>query len=66
MSGARLTAEQLTTLGQALGDAVSYRSEEIQDGSCPDCGGGLCESHAWESARVDAYLELAEALGMQL
>jgi hypothetical protein len=61
-----LSAEQLATLGQALGDAATYRDPA---GDCTDCEAhpaGLCEDHAADLDKTDAYLKLAAALGIEV
>jgi len=61
-----LTAGDLTILGQALADAVSYRDPA---GSCPDCDthpAELCQDHAADLDQADAYLALADSLGIEM
>jgi hypothetical protein len=61
-----LDAGQLVTLGQVLGDAIAHREP---CGSCVDCDdspAGLCEDHAEDLDRCDAYGLLAKALGVEL
>lgn len=61
-----LTAEHLVTIGQALADAATYRDPS---GACPDCEAhpaGLCEDHAADFDKTDAYLQLAKALGIEV
>ena len=66
--GARpaLTAADLGILGQALADAVAYRDPA---GSCPDCDthpAELCQDHAADIDKADAYLALADSLGIEV
>ncbi len=61
-----LDAEQLATFAQALGDAIAHREP---GGFCIDCDAhpsGLCEDHAEDLDRCDAYGLLAKALGVEL
>jgi transcriptional regulator with XRE-family HTH domain len=53
-------------LGQALADAIAYRDPT---GICPDCDthpAGLCEAHAGDLDKTDAYIELGRQLGIEL
>jgi hypothetical protein len=61
-----LTAEQLVTLGQALGDAIAYRDPAGDCTGCEAHPAGLCEDHAEDLDRADAYIELAGALGIEV
>ena len=57
---------QLETLRQALTDAIAYRDPS---GTCPDCDlhpAGLCEDHAQDLDKTDAYLALAAELGIEV
>ena len=61
-----LTASWEAILGQALADAVTYRD---LSGACQDCEAhpaGLCEDHAEDLDRTDAYLALGKALGIEV
>jgi hypothetical protein len=61
-----LTDRDEVILGQALADAIAYRTPQ---GSCPDCDvhpAGLCEDHADDLDRTDAYLYLARQLGIEV
>ena len=61
-----LTTAELGALRQALGDAIAHREP---CGSCVDCDehpSGLCEDHAEDLDRCDAYGLLAKALGIEL
>jgi hypothetical protein len=60
-----LTPAQLGVLGQALADAIGQREP---GGGCPDCDASpacLCEDHAGDLDRADAYLGLARDLGIE-
>lgn len=57
---------QREVLGQALADALSYRSP---DGFCADCEvhpAGLCNDHAADLDLTDAYIALARELGIEI
>jgi hypothetical protein len=59
-------AGQLAALGQALADAISYREPS---GFCADCEAspaGLCDDHAGDLDKTDAYLALARDLGIEV
>lgn len=59
-------AAQLVTLGQVLADAVARREPS---GFCTDCEvhpASLCEPHAADLDRCDAYLALAAELGIEV
>jgi hypothetical protein len=61
-----LTDGQLVTLGLALGDAITYRDPQV---ICPDCDAspaGLCDDHAEDLDKTDAYLALARELGIEV
>jgi hypothetical protein len=61
-----LTAGNEAVLEQALADAVAYR---YPAGACPLCDqhpAGLCEDHADDLDRTDAYLALARDLGLEM
>jgi hypothetical protein len=63
--GAGLTAGRREVLGQALADAIEYRTPGAD---CPDCDAhpaGLCYDHAADLDRTDAYLELGRQLGIE-
>jgi hypothetical protein len=64
--------ESLAGLGErailrhALADAIAFRSPE---GICPDCDAhpaSLCEDHAEDLDKTDAYLALARDLGIEV
>jgi hypothetical protein len=60
-----LQDEQREVLGQALADAIEYRTP----GSCEECDvrpEGLCNDHAADLDLTDAYLALARELGLEL
>ena len=57
---------QLVILRQALTDAIAYRDPS---GTCPLCDhhpAGLCEDHADDLDKTDAYLALARSLGLEM
>jgi hypothetical protein len=57
---------QAETLGLALADAIAYRTPE---GFCRDCEespSALCDDHAADLDRTDAYLVLARELGIEV
>jgi hypothetical protein len=60
------TGEQRAVLAAALADAVSHREPS---GFCADCEthpAGLCEDHAGDLDKADAYLTLASGLGVSV
>jgi hypothetical protein len=64
-----LTPVQLEILGQALADAITGREASASDYACSDCDAhpaGLCLDHAADLDRMDAYLELARQLGIDV
>lgn len=64
-----LTPEQLATLGQALGDAITYREAAASDFACADCdvhAARLCADHAADHDKTDAYLQMARTLGIEV
>ena len=64
-----LSPAQLAVLGQALGDAVTYREAAASDFACADCvahPAGLCADHAADLDKTDAYLQLARTLGIEV
>jgi hypothetical protein len=66
VSAAGLAADQLVVLGQALSDAVTYRDPAGACTSCEAHPAGLCEDHAADLDKTDAYLALARALGIEV
>ena len=59
-------AEYSEVLGQALADALAWRTPE---GWCPQCDAspaGLCDDHAADLDQTDAYLQLAAELGIEI
>jgi hypothetical protein len=61
-----LDDSQREVLGQALADAISYRTPT---GFCADCEvhpAGLCSDHAADLDRTDDYLHLAHVLGIEV
>lgn len=68
---ARLASRALSpagaaTLGQALADAVAYRDPAGDCTGCEAHPAGLCEDHAEDLDRADAYLKVAAALGIEV
>ena len=61
-----LTPEQRDVLGQVLGDAIAWREPAGQCSDCDDSPSGLCQDHAEDLDRCDAYGLLATALGGEL
>ena len=60
-----LDGGQREVLGQALADALEYRTF----GSCKDCDvrpEGLCNDHAADLDLTDAYIALASYLGIEV
>lgn len=55
----RDAVEALPLIVDALGDAVEYR-EPLNIGCCPD--NAMCEDHASDQAKADAYTALLHAL----
>jgi hypothetical protein len=52
-------------IGQVFADAICFRDPQ---GICPDCDehpAGLCEDHAADLDRTDAYIALAGQLGIE-
>jgi hypothetical protein len=63
-----LTQPQRDVLGQALADAVAYRSSGT-DGPCTGCDespANLCADHEADLDKADAYLALGVALGIEV
>jgi hypothetical protein len=61
-----LSESNEAVLGQALADAIAHRTPQ---GICPECDehpAGLCEDHADDLDRTDAYLALARELGIEV
>jgi hypothetical protein len=65
-AGAGLTAGQREVLGQALADAVEYRTPGACCTACDDHPAGLCEDHAADLDRTDDYLAIARRLGIEV
>jgi len=64
--GQALGEGQEAVLGQALGDAIEYRTPGADCADCDVHPAGLCEDHAADLDKTDAYLELARALGIEV
>jgi hypothetical protein len=61
-----LTPHQREVMAQAIGDGITYRDPA---GACLDCEAhpaGLCEDHAADLDRTDAYLTLARELDLEV
>jgi hypothetical protein len=61
-----LSESNEAVLGQALADAIAHRTPQ---GICPECDkhpAGLCEDHAGDLDKTDAYLALARELGIEV
>jgi hypothetical protein len=61
-----LTAADLGVLGQALADAVTYRDPAGFCQDCEDSPAALCQDHADDLDKTDAYLALAAGLGLEI
>ena len=61
-----LSSEQREILAQALADAVQYRDPGGLCAGCETSPAGLCDDHADELDKTDAYLALADALGIEV
>ena len=61
-----LTDEQLEVLGQALDDAIEWRTPSANCTGCDDHPAGLCNDHAADLDLTDAYLALARELGIEV
>lgn len=60
---------QREVLAQALADALDYRDLRVNSGQCHDCEehpAALCEDHAADLELTDAYLALADELGIEV
>jgi hypothetical protein len=57
---------QREVLGQALADAISYRTPEGFCRDCEDHPATLCGDHAADLDLTDAYLALARELGIEV
>ena len=63
---AALSEPQLKVLGHALADAVAHRDPSGQCNGCDESPAGLCEDHAADLDKADAYLELARQLEIEV
>ena len=61
-----LTPQQLVVLGQALTDAIEYRTPGADCADCDASAAGLCEDHAADLDKTDGYLALAHDLGIEV
>jgi len=62
-----LAPQQREVLGQILDDAIAYR-ESMLGGTCTGCEihpAGLCQDHAADLDRTDAYIALGRQLGIE-
>ena len=69
LSRPRSPRSKLAVLGQALGDAVTYREAAASDFAYAGCEAhpaGLCGDHAVDLDKTDAYLALARDLGIEV
>jgi len=64
--GRGLSPAGAATLGQALGDAIAYRDPAGDCTGCEAHPAGLCQDHAEDLDKADAYIELAGALGIEV
>ena len=63
-----LDGGQLEILASALGDAIDYRDLRVNGGQCADCEAhpaALCDDHAADVNRADAYIVLGRELGIE-
>jgi hypothetical protein len=68
LDGQALTEALRGTIGQALTDAVSYRTDGAS-GPCTDCDvhpAGLCDDHTIDVVLIDAYVAYARDLGIEV
>ena len=64
--GPALSPGQLAVIGQVLTDAITYRDPSGACTACEDHPAGLCEDHAADLDKTDAYLALARELGVEM
>jgi hypothetical protein len=57
---------QRELLGQALADAITYRTPDSFCTGCEDHPAGLCDDHAADLDLTDAYLQLGRELGIEV
>lgn len=57
---------QREVLGQALADAIEYRTPEADCAECDTRPEGLCCDHAADLDLTDAYIALARELGIEV
>jgi hypothetical protein len=62
---ARLALHQPVVLVQALADAIEYRTPGADCADCDASPAGLCQDHAEDLDKTDAYLALARVLGIE-
>jgi hypothetical protein len=63
--GVPLDQDQRNVIGQTLADAINYRKPSGACRNCDDHPAGLCDDHADDLDRTDAYLALARDLGIR-
>jgi hypothetical protein len=61
-----LDAGQLEVLGQALADAIEYRTPDADCAGCDDHPAGLCDDHAADLDLTDAFLSLGREAGIEV
>ena len=61
-----VTSDQCGVLGQALGDAIAWRTGEDFCGGCEQSPTGVCETHQAELDQRDSYIKLARELGIEV
>jgi hypothetical protein len=64
--GTGIAPHQRVVLGQAIADALIYRSPAVPCTACDEHPAGLCEDHASDLDRTDAYLTVARDLGIEV
>ena len=57
---------QLEVIGQALANAIAYRTPEGFCRDCEDSPSGLCLDHAADLDRTDSYLALGRELNVEV
>ena len=61
-----LTASWEAVLGQALADAIEYRTPGSDCADCDAHPAGLCEDHGADLDLTDSYLALGRELGIEV
>jgi hypothetical protein len=62
---ATLTSAQREILAAVLSDAIEYRTPGADCTGCDVHPGGLCEDHAGDLDRTDAYIALGRDLDIE-